>query len=145
MLANSTESRDRAGEAWHPSLHWATVLGSLGVVFFFDSIVLRNLSLSFFYLVPVTLATWFFGIRAGGCIALLATAARMLSGVSDGVAPAIAGWSAGMLLGILTTVAVLVQSTVRQRRELNLVWLLVLGAAVGVAVGWTTLLALALR
>ncbi len=135
MLAKPTESRDRAGTAWHPLLHWVTVLGSLGVVFFFDSIVLRNFSLSFFYLVPVTLATWFFGIRAGGCIALLATAARMLSGVSDGVAPAIAGWSAGMLLGILTTVTVLVQSTVRQRRDLDLVRLLVLGAAVGTVSG----------
>ena len=130
----STTKPSAAGSVAHADralLTWLAVLATFGIVFYCDFVAVPRLSLGLFYVLPVTLATSFLGMPAGSMVALLSTAARLLSGLNEGLTPMVAGWNAGMLLGMLSTFTMLVHAMLRQDRRLSIVRILMIGTAVG--------------
>ena len=92
-------------------------------------------SLSLFYMVPVAFAAGISGSMAGGCIAALAGVARMLAGIATAQPAAMAGWNAGMTIGLLVTVSFLIDAIVRRRDVRHVATIVAPGLVAGVAGG----------
>jgi len=69
----------------------------VGVVGYLDYVTGYERSLSLFYLIPISLATWFGGLIFGLVMALLSVVVWILSDVAAGI-PVVGVWNAGMAL-----------------------------------------------
>ena len=73
----------------------ATCLCIVGIIGYIDYATGYERPLLLFYLVPISLATWFASLRIGLVIAIISVAASMVSDLAAGI-PALRLWNAGM-------------------------------------------------
>jgi signal transduction histidine kinase len=101
----------------------ATCLCVVAIIGYIDYLTGYERALLLFYLVPISLATWFGCLRIGLGIAVISVAASMLSDVAAGI-PTLGFWNAGMAFasyalfaGVLSKLRTLVGELDRRVQE----------------------------
>jgi len=97
---------------------WVVAAGCalIGVVGSLDFLTGYELGFSLFYLVPISLVTWFRGLRLGIMICLASASVWLIAEMSAGISyshPAIYAWNTIIRLGFFITVTFLLSTTRR--------------------------------
>jgi hypothetical protein len=105
--------------SWIAIAFCALVLGAVGLL---DYVTTLDVSFLLFYLVPIALAKWLVGKRAGVVFCVAAAAVSLAADLASGRSFGAATWNAGIALAIFLTVAFLLHRLKGHGAELGLLF-----------------------